>query len=73
MQETSSKERDFRVKIGQNLKTIRESKGLSQEELAAIIDITRTTISKVENGKFGFSVDLLGKYSDVFGVNIFIK
>lgn len=37
--------------FGENLKRIREEKGISQETLANAIGVCRTDISKWENGK----------------------
>ena len=42
---------DCRLKMGESLKGIREKKGYSQEQLAEIMQISRSTISKIENGK----------------------
>lgn len=55
--------RDYRVKIGDALRNIREKKGYSQDELAEIMNINRSTISKIENGKFNISLDYLSKFS----------
>lgn len=52
-----------RLKMGQNIREIREKRGYSQDELAEIMGINRTTISKIENGKFSFSIDYLAKFS----------
>ncbi|TLU50755.1 MAG: helix-turn-helix transcriptional regulator, partial [Chlorobium sp.] len=37
-------------KIGQRIKQIRCAKGLSQEELARRVDLSRTAITKIESG-----------------------
>ena len=55
--------RDYRIKIGDTIKNIREKKGYSQDELAEIMKVNRTTISKIENGKFNLSLDYLSKFS----------
>lgn len=55
--------RDHRFKIGDALKNIREKKGYSQDELAEIMNVNRSTISKIENGKFNLSIDYLCKFS----------
>ena len=55
--------RDYRIKIGDTIKNIREKKGFSQDELAEIMKVNRTTISKIENGKFNLSIDYLSKFS----------
>ena len=52
-----------RKKIGESLRELREKKGFNQEQLAEIMKISRTTISKIENGKFNCSVDYLSKFS----------
>lgn len=53
---------DCRLKMGESLKGIREKRGYSQEQLAEIMQISRTTISKIENGKFAISIDYLVKF-----------
>lgn len=55
--------RDYRLKIGVNVREIREKRGYSQDELAEIMEVNRSTISKIENGKFSFSIDYLSKFS----------
>ena len=36
--------------LKENIKTLRRSKGLSQEELAVRLNVVRQTVSKWENG-----------------------
>lgn len=36
--------------LSKNIKTLRKSKGLSQDELAVKLNVVRQTISKWENG-----------------------
>lgn len=55
--------RDYRLKIGEAIRIIREKKGYSQDEIAEKMNINRSTISKIENGKFSFSIDYLSKFS----------
>ncbi len=54
---------DCRLKMGETIREIREKRGYSQDELAAIMAVNRSTISKIENGKFSFSIDYLSKFS----------
>jgi DNA-binding XRE family transcriptional regulator len=54
---------DYRIKVGETLKEMREKKGYSQDELAEAMNINRSTISKIENGKFNLSVAYLSKFS----------
>ena len=55
--------KDYRLKLGDKIKLVREEKGYSQEQLAVLMDINRTTISKIENGKFSITVDSLARFS----------
>lgn len=54
---------ECRLKIGETIKEIREKRGYNQEQLAEIMQISRSTISKIENGKFNCSLDYLSKFS----------
>jgi transcriptional regulator with XRE-family HTH domain len=54
---------ESRLKMGQNIREVREKRGYSQDELAEIMEVNRSTISKIENGKFSFSIDYLSKFS----------
>lgn len=54
---------DCRLKIGETIRDIREKNGYNQEQLANIMNVNRTTISKIESGKFNCSIDYLSKFS----------
>lgn len=54
---------DCRLKMAESIREIREKKGYSQEQLAKIMNVSRTTISKIESGKFNCSMDYLSKFS----------
>jgi transcriptional regulator with XRE-family HTH domain len=66
---------DCRVKMGESIREIREKKGYNQEQLAEIMKVSRTTISKIESGKFNCSMDYLSKFSWYLGfeINIIIR
>ena len=51
--------------LSENLKAIRKSKGLSQEELAVKLNVVRQTISKWEQGLSVPDSDLLVLISEV--------
>ena len=55
--------KDYRERVGKNLRIIREKKGYSQDELAEIMDVHRSTISKIETGKFAITIDYLVKFA----------
>ena len=54
---------DCRLKMGESIRKIREKRGYNQEQLAEIMQVSRTTISKIESGKFNCSMDYLSKFS----------
>ena len=49
-----------------NLKELRESKGLSQEKLGDNLGVSRQTINSIENGKFDPSLTLAIKLTKFF-------
>lgn len=51
--------------LNENMKTIRKSKGLSQEELAVKLNVVRQTVSKWENGLSVPDSDMLISISEV--------
>jgi transcriptional regulator with XRE-family HTH domain len=53
----------YRENIGKNIRSLREEKGYSQDELAEIMEVHRSTISKIETGKFAITIDYLVKFS----------
>ncbi|MBQ8550966.1 MAG: helix-turn-helix transcriptional regulator [Clostridia bacterium] len=58
-----------------NIKTLRKEKGLTQDDLAMAVGVTRQTIISLENGKYNASLQLAFKISSFFGEpieNVFI-
>jgi len=60
---TEAQIKNYRQKIGNRIRQVREERGYSQEQLADMMDINRSTISKIENGKFSITVDYLVRFS----------
>lgn len=56
---------EYREKIGKAIREIREKRGYSQDELAERMNMNTVTISKIEDGKFSFSIDYLSRFSEV--------
>lgn len=52
--------------IGQRVRSIRISQGLTQAQLAESLDLSINFISEVENGKKGLSQDTICKICDVY-------
>ena len=56
--------------FGQALKLLRRYQGLNQSDLAKRLDVSRSYVSELESGNRTPSLDLLGRYADVFNVPI---
>ena len=52
------------------LEEIRKSKGIRQEELASILEVSRQTIGSLENGRYNPSITLAFKIARYFGISI---
>lgn len=56
--------------LGENIKKLRKSKGLTQEELAARLNVVRQTVSKWEKGFSVPDADTLQKIADVLETDV---
>lgn len=61
-------DKDILLALGNNLKKVRLSKGLSQEKLAFEADLDRTYISGIERGKRNVSVVNLYRIANALGI-----
>lgn len=52
------------------LEELRKSKGLNQDDLAFILQVSRQTISSLENGRYNPSLILAFKISEYFNLSI---
>ena len=52
------------------LEEIRRQRGIKQEELAAILEVSRQTIGSLENGRYNPSITLAFKIARYFERNI---
>ena len=59
-----------RARVAWNLRRLRTSRRMSQEELAFQADVDRTSISGIENESFNPSVDLLDRMANALGVDV---
>lgn len=57
------------VRILQNIKEIRLSKKLSQENTADVLRINTSTYSKIENGKIDLTIDRLAELAQYFEIS----
>ncbi len=53
-----------------NLEVLRKERGLKQDELADVLEVSRQTIISLEKGKYNPSIILAFKIAKFFGVKI---
>ena len=53
-----------------HIKELREEKGISQQELADMLDVHRTAIAKYESGANSAKSEILEKLADIFDVSV---
>jgi len=58
------------MELNEKLQGLRRQKGLTQEELAVVLSVSRTAISKWESGRGYPSIDSLKAIASFFGVTI---
>ncbi|MEW4459988.1 helix-turn-helix transcriptional regulator [Roseibium algicola] len=61
---------EIREVFAQNLRALRQAKGLSQEELAHEAGIDRTYISALERNVYNASIDVVDRLAQVLGVDV---
>lgn len=60
---------EIREVFAHNLRTLRQAKGLSQEELAHLAGIDRTYVSSLERCLYNASIDVVDRLANVLGVD----
>ncbi|MCV9966930.1 helix-turn-helix transcriptional regulator [Pararhizobium sp. BT-229] len=60
---------DLKEAMAINLRRIRHEKNLTQEELAALADISMRYVGAIERGKVSASVTVLGRIADALSVD----
>lgn len=58
------------MELGEKLRQLRKEKGLTQEELAALLYVSRTAVSKWESDKGCPNIDSLKQLSKLYGISV---
>ena len=58
------------MKLGEKIKSLRKSKGVSQEALAAMLKINRNFLSRIETGKSEPTSSILKQIGEIFNVDL---
>ena len=59
-----------RLKLAHEIKTLREKRKMTQEEVAAKADMPQSVIARIESGTHSFSISTLHKIARVFDKQI---
>ena len=60
----------IRNQIASRLRLAREAAGLSQGQVAKMINVHRPTISEIEAGRRRVSADELARFAEIYGVSV---
>ena len=61
---------DIRKRFGKKIKELRQARGLSQKELADLVEQDISYISGIEKGESDISIEMIQKFSIAFKINI---
>ena len=61
---------DISTKFGKRVKAIRLKKGMSQGDVAKLLDVHRTYVSKIERGLENMSLKGIEKLARAIGVSV---
>lgn len=56
--------------VGDRLRQLRQSKHLTIDEVAEATGIHRTNISKIENGRYAFTIDVVNQLLNLYGAKL---
>lgn len=57
-------------RLGKNLKRIRTAKGISQGEISRILEVDKSFVSNIENGKTNPTLATISKIAKAVGVSV---
>lgn len=63
-------EKDYHIRIGKLIQKQRLAKGVTQSELADMLDTSQSAINRIEKGGQNISVDMIARISEALGSNI---
>ena len=61
---------EVRARIGNRIKEIREERGIEARELARLIGIDASNLSRIENGRYSVGLDILSKIATALGKKV---
>lgn len=68
-QQIVAEQAKIRRQVGENLRSYREDRKLTQEQLSELVGIERTAVSNMEGGKQNVTLEQLLNFCEVFEVS----
>ena len=59
---------DIKKQLGQRIKYLRKNKGLNQEQLSEMLDLSPRSIGNIETGRVFMSLSNLEKFIEILGI-----
>ena len=59
-----------RIRIGQRIAELRKEKGMTQAQLAEQACVLQPNIARIENGRYGITIDVLARIAQALGKRI---
>ena len=70
MEKYTEVEKQYLNKLGNAIRTTRKSKGLTQQNIAALCDSEKANLSRIESGKTNSTIITLKKIADVLQIPV---
>ena len=70
MEKYTETERQYLIKLGHTIRTTRKSKGLTQQNIAALCDSEKANLSRIESGKTNSTIITLKKIAYVLQIPV---
>ena len=58
------------IQLNKTIRELRKKKGLTQEQLAAVLNVSPKTVSKWETGEYAPDLAVIPDLAEFFGVNL---
>ncbi len=61
---------DYRRRLGDRIRKLRNQRGLSQEEFASVCGVNRSYMGRIERGELNLTLDTLAKVGKGLGTSV---
>lgn len=69
----TSNQEDIKQQIGSMIQEARKAKGMTQKELAKMLNVSQSAVKGYESGKQNLTIETMHKLSGILGIDFVIK